>query len=210
MFAINLIKTQVCKHTCVVFSLRLKNIRNMIPAKGKLLIAEPYTGDPNFERTVTLLCEHNEQGTFGLTLNQPTQLTLTEVFEEEIYVSLPVYLGGPVQQNTLHFIHRLGNLVEDTIQIAENLYWSGDFEQVKSLLNIGSITEKDILFFIGYAGWSEGQLAAEMELNTWIVADADPDFIFTTPPAEFWRGILLRMGGKHKATANYPKDPRLN
>jgi putative transcriptional regulator len=182
----------------------------MIPAKGKLLVAEPYLGDPNFERSVTLLCEHNQHGSFGLTLNQTTNLTLSDVFDGEIYANIPVYLGGPVQQNTLHFIHRLGNLVEDTIEIAENLYWSGDFEQVKSMLNIGTITEKDIRFFIGYAGWSEGQLISEIETNAWILTDADSEFIFSTAASDFWRGILRKMGGKHKMLSNYPIDPRLN
>ncbi|MBC8110948.1 MAG: YqgE/AlgH family protein [Verrucomicrobia bacterium] len=179
-------------------------------ASGKLLIAEPFLGDPNFERSVILICQHDEQGSFGLTLNQTTNLYLKDVLKDEIYAHIPIYQGGPVEKNTLHFIHNLGNLVEDTIQIAEDLYWSGDFEQVKTLLNIGKITEEDIRFFVGYAGWSAGQLAGELTQNAWIVTDAEADFIFNTPAEQCWRAILKKMDGKYKAIANYPKDPRLN
>lgn len=76
-------------------------------ASGCLLIAEPFMGDTNFERSVVLVCEHNTQGTFGLVLNQPTDLTLSDVVED-ITPDLPLFVGGPVQQNTLHFIHQIG------------------------------------------------------------------------------------------------------
>jgi putative transcriptional regulator len=179
-------------------------------ASGKLLIAEPFLGDPNFERSVVLLCQHNEQGSFGLTLNQSTPVRLKDVLKDEIYTQIPIYQGGPVEINTLHFIHNQGNLIEDTLEIAEGLYWSGDFEQVKTLLNLGKITEEDIRFFLGYAGWRAGQLAAELTQNAWMVTDAEADFIFNTPSEQFWRAILKKMDGKYKAIANYPTDPRLN
>lgn len=180
------------------------------PAKGKLLIAEPFLGDPNFERSVVLLCEHNENGSFGFVLNQTTQLTLKDVIDDEVYAEVPLHVGGPVEQNTLHFIHRLGALVEESIQVADNLYWSGDFEQLKSMLNTGTAAIQDVRFFIGYSGWGDGQLERELKQEAWIVTDADSDFIFNTPTDQFWRGVLRRMDGKYKSIANYPTDPRLN
>jgi putative transcriptional regulator len=185
-------------------------MNNQFPAKGKVLIAEPFLGDPNFERSVVLLCEHNESGSFGFVLNQTTQLTIKDVIEEEIYVPVPLQVGGPVEHNTLHFIHRLGSLVEDTLTVTDGLYWGGDFEQIKSLLNMGKITQQDVRFFIGYSGWGSGQLDNELKQNAWIVTDADANFIFTTPTDQLWRGILRRMDGKYKSIANYPTDPRLN
>ena len=180
------------------------------PAKGKLLIAEPFMGDPNFERSVVLLCENNEKGSFGLVLNQTSELTLKDVVDGDFYADVPLGIGGPVEQNTLHFIHRLGGMIEESTRIADGLYWSGDFDQVKSLLNMGKITPTDIRFFVGYSGWGGGQLVAELAQNAWIVSQADPDFIFGTPPGQLWRGILRRMEGKYRALANYPTDPRLN
>ncbi len=178
--------------------------------KGKLLIAEPFLGDPNFERSVVLLCEHNENGSFGFVLNQTTELTLKDVLEEEFYTDIPLQIGGPVEHNTLHFIHCLGTMVEDTVPIAEGLYWGGNFEQVKSMLTMGKITPQDVRFFVGYSGWGDGQLDNELKQNAWIIAEADASFIFNTPANQFWRGILRRMDGKYKSIANYPTDPRLN
>jgi len=181
----------------------------MSAGKGKLLIAEPFLGDPNFERSVVLLCEHNEQGSFGLVLNQRTNLHLDDVVEN-IYGELPLYLGGPVEQNTLHFIHRLGSQIDKSVHIGNGIYWSGDFENIKTLINIGKIAESDIRLFVGYSGWSAGQLEEEMKRNSWIITETDAHFIFDTPTDQFWRAVLKQMGGEYKVLSNYPTDPRLN
>lgn len=178
--------------------------------KGDILIAKPFLGDPNFERTVILLCEHNEQGSFGFVLNQKIETTLNDLTEGRFYTDTDVYVGGPVQQNTLHFIHRLGNLIENSVEIIEGLYWGGNFEQTQSLLNTGVIQEKDIRFFLGYSGWGEEQLMNEFEQDSWIVTESEANFIFDTKAEDFWRMILKNMGGKYKQFANYPIDPRLN
>ena len=176
---------------------------------GSLLIAEPFLSDTNFERSVVLICEHSEEGTFGLVLNQATNLTLSDVLDDT-YAELPLFTGGPVQQNTLHFVHRRPDLIDDSVEVMDGLYWSGDFEQVKQAVNLGTLKNEDIRFFIGYSGWSEGQLASELEAKSWIVARTDTAFLFDTPADQFWRGILKRMGGEFKAIAHYPVDPRLN
>lgn len=179
------------------------------PTKGSLLIAEPFLGDANFERTVVFLCEHNERGTFGLVLNQSTNLCLNDVLTTPVATNLPLYVGGPVEQNTLHFIHRLP-FVEEAIEVSTGLYWSGDYEQIVSLLNIGKITEQDIRFFIGYSGWSAGQLNDELRHNSWVVTNSDADLIFDIPSDQLWRGVLRRMGGEYRVKSHYPTDPRLN
>lgn len=179
--------------------------------KGNLLIAEPFLGDPNFERSVILLCEHDEHSSLGFILNQTTELRFQDVMEdEETYTDMPLYIGGPVEQNTLHFIHRLNHLVEDSIEILDGLHWGGNYEQVKTLINIGKIQESDIRFFLGYSGWTGGQLAKELADNAWVVSQIDSKFIFDTAPKNLWRSVLRRMGGKHKIMSNYPIDPRLN
>lgn len=176
---------------------------------GDLLIAEPFMGDQNFERSVVLVCEHNQMGTFGLVLNQSTDIHLSDVIEE-VHTDLPLFVGGPVQQNTLHFIHRRPDLIDGSIRVETGLYWSGDFEQIKQAVNLGTLTERDARFFIGYSGWSEGQLDAELQQKAWIISHINADFLFDTPTNEFWRGVLKRMGGEYKSIAHYPVDPRLN
>lgn len=179
-------------------------------SKGSLLIAKPFLGDPNFERGVILLCAFNEQGSFGFVLNQVTELYLGDVLEETIYQDIPLYLGGPVEKNTLHFIHRRPDLIAGGEKVMDGMYWGGDFEQVKTLLNINTLTMDDIRFFIGYSGWSAGQLENELSEDSWIVTTTTPDFLFTTTPASFWREVLKNMGGEYRSIANYPIDPRLN
>ncbi len=179
-------------------------------SKGSLLIAKPFLGDPNFERGVILLCAHNEQGTFGFVMNQVTELLLGDVMEETIYQDVPLHLGGPVEKNTLHFIHRRPDLVTGGEEIMSGVFWGGDFNQVKTLLNINTLKLDDIRFFIGYSGWSGGQLQDEIEEDSWIITDISADFLFTTPPGNFWREALRNMGGEYRSIAHYPTDPRLN
>jgi putative transcriptional regulator len=192
-----------------LLSLQMPFLMNKKPCAGKILIAEPFLGDQNFERSVVLLCEHKPSGAFGLILNQATQSVLSDLIHD-IYTEFPVYIGGPVEQNTLHYIHRLGELIEESVDLGNGLWWSGDFEQVKSLINIGKIEKEDIRFFLGYSGWGAGQIENELDQNTWIVSDIMADQVFESGDSQFWRTALRRMGGDFKVLANYPIDPRLN
>jgi putative transcriptional regulator len=180
------------------------------PKNGSILIAKPFLGDPNFERTVVLICEYQEHGTFGLVLNQTTNLHLSDVLDDIYAGDIPLFIGGPVEQNTLHFVHRAGAIIPESVQLQEDLYWGGDFEVVKSLLNTGQLPAQDIRFFLGYSGWSPGQLDAEIEQDTWIVTECATPLLFDTPPGELWRTILRNMGGEYRIIANYPIDPRIN
>ncbi|MCA0366105.1 MAG: YqgE/AlgH family protein [Bacteroidetes bacterium] len=176
---------------------------------GKIIIAEPFLGDPNFERAVVLICEHNDAGSFGLVLNQPIKQKLADVIAE-IYADFPLGIGGPVEQNTLHFVHTSGSLIDEAINISDNLYWSGDFETAKSLLNTGILKPDSIKFFLGYSGWGPGQLEAELAENAWMVSEISSEKIFENKSGTFWREVLRDMGGNFKVMANYPIDPRLN
>ncbi|PWJ59976.1 putative transcriptional regulator [Dyadobacter jejuensis] len=178
--------------------------------KGSILIAQPYLGDPNFERGAVLICEYAVEGCFGFVLNQPTNLLLSDVLEESIYQEVPLYLGGPVEKNTLHYIHRRPDLIDEGVEIMDGLYWGGDFDRVKTLININTLTPEDIRFFIGYSGWGTGQIEDEMEAQTWIVTKVTADFLFNTPADQFWRAVLREMGGEYRSMSHYPIDPRLN
>ena len=184
----------------------MKNISN-----GSLLISEPFLGDPNFERSVVLICEHETtNGSFGLVLNQTSHLQLADVLEENIYPDVPLFVGGPVQHNTLHYLHRRPDVIDGGIEVMKGVVWGGNFQQVKELLNNGVLSPNDIRCFIGYSGWSSEQLEKEMKKDSWIVAKTTADVIFDTPTENFWRSILKDMGGDFKVMSNYPIDPRLN
>lgn len=178
--------------------------------KGTFLIAEPFLNDPNFERSVIFLCEHSDSGSLGFVVNHETNLFLGDVLEEEVKEDIPLFLGGPVEKNTLHFLHRRPDLIRESVNVGNGIYWGGDFDQAKRLLNAFALKPEDIRFFVGYSGWSEGQLNEEMEQKTWITTDSDASFLFDTPSKNFWREVLKRMGGKYRSIAHYPIDPSLN
>lgn len=185
--------------------------KNAVPEKGDLLISEPFLPDPNFQRTVVLLCEHGEDGSFGFVLNKPSLLKGSDVLDEAAFFEDVLYLGGPVQQNTLHFIHRQIPGLDGGATIGDGLQWGGDFEQLLLMMEAGKLNSGDLKFFLGYSGWSEGQLEEELEQNTWIIyKSATAEDIFDTQPDVLWRECLKKMGGKYKILSNYPTDPRLN
>jgi putative transcriptional regulator len=179
--------------------------------RGDLLISEPFLPDPNFSRTVVLMCEHGEAGSFGFVLNKPSLIKGCDVLEDAESFDATLYVGGPVQQDTLHFIHRKTELIEGGEEISKGLQWGGNFEQLMQHVKSGVLDFDDFKFFIGYSGWEEGQLDEELQQNTWIVyKGATPEDIFDTDPDVLWKEILQKMGGKYKVISNYPTDPRLN
>lgn len=181
------------------------------PQKGDLLISEPFLNDPNFVRTVVLLCEHNEEGSFGFVLNKPSQITIHELIEEVEDRDDTVFVGGPVQQNTLQFIHRNNDLIEGGMEVSHGLYWGGNFEQMLTILDGNLIGKNEIKFFVGYSGWAAGQLKGELELNSWIIfRNVGVEKIFDTNVESLWKEVLKTMGGKYKIISNFPVDPRLN
>ena len=179
------------------------------PEKGRLLISEPFLPDPNFERTVVLLCEHNQDGSFGFVLNKPSIAKVNEVIQD-LSVEREAFIGGPVQQDTLHYLHRISDLKE-ALPITESIFWGGDFDELQSGLDIHTISQNDVRFFLGYSGWGAGQLEAEIAEDSWIVCDYISDqLLFDTPPELMWRQALSNMGGRFSVYSNYPIDPNLN
>ncbi|MFC2126615.1 YqgE/AlgH family protein [Bacteroidota bacterium] len=184
---------------------------NRKPRKGDLLISEPFLPDPNFERSVVLLCEHNEDGSFGFILNKPSILKVDEAINDIEDFPEVLYVGGPVQQNTLHFIHRTDSVLEGSQEVNEEIEWGGNYEQLFMLINTKTINTVDYKFFLGYSGWAPGQLETELEEKSWIVAyDATAKNVFEMEPDDLWRDVLKDMGGKFKIFSNYPVDPRQN
>lgn len=178
--------------------------------RGKLLLSEPYLGDPNFERTVILITEENESGSVGFVLNKPSEITLDAVLSEINDFPENLFIGGPVAQDSLHFIYTGEVHVENSIEIMPDVFWGGSYEHLLELINLKLIIPENFRFFIGYSGWGEGQLEMELEQNAWIISDATKEDIFSLTPESMWRLILSKMGGKYKMFSNFPVDPRFN
>ncbi len=179
-------------------------------APGVLLIADPFLKDPNFMRTVVLVTEYKEDGAVGFVLNRQYENTLDELLPEVEGHQLPVYYGGPVQMNTIHFLHAYGDEIPGGVEVSSGVYWGGDFEAVVSLINSGQIDRDKIRFFIGYSGWSTGQLEEEIEEKTWLKAEATHELVFHSQAQEIWKDSLKHLGGEYEMMINFPIDPQLN
>ncbi|MBL7778949.1 MAG: YqgE/AlgH family protein [Chitinophagales bacterium] len=178
---------------------------------GTLLLAEPFMFDENFRRTVVLVCSyHEEEGVVGLILNKPINLRLNDVVEGFPPFKSKIYLGGPVGTDTLQFIHSLGDEIEGTVKLNEHLYWGGNFEQMRSLMNAGKVKEGDVRFYLGYSGWSYGQLQDELKDNSWIISRATYQHIFQSDINTLWKSVMQGMGGVYQTMAGYPENPTLN
>jgi len=180
------------------------------PSKGTLLIAEPFLQDPNFKRTVILLCEHQETGSFGFVLNRDYEQTLEDLIPELSGMNHSVFYGGPVQKDTLHFLHQYPALIPGGLEVADGIYWGGDFEMAIQFLRDEKINRENIRFFVGYSGWTGGQLEEELKVNSWLITPAIRKLVFHRKMEEVWKDSIKNMGGDYEIMINFPVDPSLN
>lgn len=180
------------------------------PEKGKFLISEPFMEDNFFKRSVVFLCEHNDDGTFGFVLNNILSVGIGELLDELEGCEFDVGFGGPVNSTNLYYLHTAGDRIQDSMEVLDGIYTGGDFDQIKTLIKTGLINEEEIRFFLGYSGWSSGQLDDEIKENSWIVADFNSKEIIKNVDKSLWKSLLDQMGGKFKMIANFPEDPSMN
>jgi len=181
------------------------------PETGRLLISEPFMLDPNFKRSVIILTEYGDEGAMGFVLNHESEYRLGDLIPDIQYSELPVYVGGPVGNDTLHFIHRVPEKIEGGIEIADGIYWGGDFEAVKELASSYQLMTDEVRFFAGYSGWTPGQLDAEIGDDAWIVTDKySIDILFKHDEQNLWRDVVKGLGQRYAHIANFPENPELN
>lgn len=181
------------------------------PAKGVLLVAEPsIIGDVSFNRSVVLLAEYNETGSVGFILNKPLEYKLKD-FLPEVNSDLRVYNGGPVEQDNLYFIHKIPDLIPDSVEISNGVYWGGDFNAITELLQNNIIKKDQIRFFLGYSGWDSEQLEQELEMNSWIVtSNKYKNDIISKSNNDFWKEKMIEFGGEYLIWSNAPEHPNYN
>ena len=182
------------------------------PEDGILLVADPFLKDPNFMRSVVLLCRHNiNEGSFGFSLNRELDQTLDEFLPGFENFPYKVFLGGPVQVDTIHYLHKYPDLIAGSREVIDGIYWGGDFDAVKDLINNYQLSSNEIKFFTGYSGWTSGQLDAELQEDTWIVADKfNTDMIFADAEHNLWKEVVISLGQRYAHIANFPENPTLN
>ena len=180
------------------------------PAGGRILISQPSLHDRFFGRSVVMLAEHGDEGSFGFIVNKPANIRLSKVTTAFGPFDADLYLGGPVHVNNLFYVHSKGELIKDSLKITEGVYWGGDLNEIRELISSGKLTDKDIRFYAGYSGWEPKQLDREMEENSWIVLDGKNRYVFGARPSGLWKNIVLTLGEDYAPWINYPSDPTMN
>jgi putative transcriptional regulator len=163
------------------------------------LIAMPGMADPSFARTVTYLCQHNEEGALGIIVNRPSELTLSDIMEqmeidvrEQAIGQIPVYFGGPVQPERGFILHEPAGDWSSTLKVSDSISLTTS-RDILEAIGQGEGPRK-ILVALGYAGWGKGQLEREIAENSWLNAPANQSIIFNQPAAGRWKAAAELMG----------------
>ena len=176
--------------------------------KGQLLVASVRLIDPNFQRTVVLLCEHDDSSSYGLVLNRRIDVP-SDLHDRLPFLTDNLFLGGPVQPEILQVVHPYEQ-VSGAREVIEGVWVGGNFEELQAGCQAGVLDPQACRFFLGYSGWSAGQLQEEFDGDSWLLVPATPALIFDVSPENIWREAIRARGRSEPLLANYPDDPRWN
>jgi putative transcriptional regulator len=191
---------------------KIINIRtnDLKPDRGTILISEPLLADNYFKRSVVLLAGHEKEGSFGVIMNKPLDNKFNEIVADFPDFDGQLFLGGPVHNSSLFFIHTMGDLIGDSLEIMDGLYWGGDLQAVKELLLLKKLSPEQIRFYIGYSGWASRQLDDELKRNSWLVSRLPAPILMNTSPLSLWELALQDLGSEYSYWSNFPVDPQMN
>ena len=164
--------------------------------KGQFLVASPWLGDPNFHGGIVYICDHDTEGTFGLVINRPLDVSLGEILEQldmdGEHLEQPVYGGGPVQQERGFVLHPSTQGWQSTVAVSDRVQITTSRDILQA---IGSESgPKHYLVALGYSGWEVGQLEEELAGNAWLTCPASDAILFDTPWQDRYRAVLAQMG----------------
>jgi putative transcriptional regulator len=179
------------------------------PEKGRILLSEPFLNDSFFKRSVILLAENTVEGSMGFILNKPVGYSIHELITDFPEFDSPVYFGGPVESNSLFFVHTIPQLIDSGFEIGGGIHYGGNFGKLKQLVSAGVVKPQDIRFFAGYSGWDAGQLDFEMNEESWLVFER-PTQLLDMKPESLWGDLLKKSNSEMAIWSNYPEDPNLN
>jgi len=181
-----------------------------IPGKGKILISEPFLPDTFFNRSIVFLTDHSSEGSVGFILNKKLDIKVCDAIAGFEVWEDTLNMGGPVAPDTLHYLHTLGDKIPKSVHIDKNIYWGGDIDTIKTLITFNKIKESEIRFFLGYSGWSAGQLEKELKENSWVIARIRPDIVMGNRGNDTWKKVLRSFNNKYRIWADFPESPEMN
>lgn len=166
--------------------------------------------DQNFKRAAVLLVDHGDDGSIGFILNREVDMRVDTIIEDFPEFDAPVYFGGPVGTDSIHYLHAKGDLLEGSDEVSPGVFWGGDYEQLKFLISSGLIQAQDIRFFVGYSGWSEHQLEEELKMGNWVTADMDANYLFKSKPDTLWTQVMDNKGNTFSVISEMEDGPNYN
>jgi putative transcriptional regulator len=119
-------------------------------------------------------------------------------------------MGGPVAPDTLHYLHSLGDIIPKSVRVEGNIFWGGDIESIRELIKSGKIDNSQIRFFLGYSGWSAGQLERELKENSWVIAKVNSSIVLNNRNDDIWKKVLRSFKNKYRMWADFPDSPEMN
>lgn len=180
---------------------------------GTFLVATPPLRDPNFVRTVVLMCEHGDGGSWGLVINRKTDLTFGDLLDDLPFPAAAedrVFWGGPVETSRMQTLHALRSGTEHEIAVCPGVHLGLDADTFRRVAGTALLPGEALQSYVGHAGWGPGQLEAELSLGSWITCTADASFVFETDPRDTWERVLISLGPRYAQLASIPLDPRSN
>ena len=186
---------------------------DIVPERGSLLISAPMMDEAFFCRSVVMILDIDRgRGHLGLVMNKPTHLTLKNLMPEwEKGGDVPVFCGGPVDNQRLFMLHTLGDLFDGASEVIPGIYVGGNIENIVDYIDSGGEIEGKMRFFLGYSGWSKDQLEMEKENHSWAI-DLHPDAsgLLRGEGNSYWRREVKRLGEKYRSWLMVPQDPSYN
>jgi len=146
----------------------------------------------------------------GFVMNKPLNMQVDSLIEDFPEFEAEVFFGGPVATDTIHYIHNVGDLLDDSQPVTNGVFWGGDFEKLKFLITSELIAPSNIRFFVGYSGWSNGQLENEIEMGSWVTADMDTNYLFRSEPDDLWQKVMQNKGDRYSVISQVPDEANWN
>lgn len=180
--------------------------------RGSILVSTPLSkfNNPLYENSIILITNHGENGSIGFVLNKPTDINIADATEDFNEFDSKIYAGGILKLQDLYYIHTIGTELDGSEKIMGDLFFGGDFYQLKAMIADGFVKTQEIRFYAGYTCWGPNQLKKEIENKNWITTKLNKDLILSERPKILWQNIIKKMGPKDVIENNYLKDCGLN
>jgi putative transcriptional regulator len=160
--------------------------------------------------TIVYLADHTAEGSVGFILNKKLEIRVSDAISGFNKWTEFLSMGGPVAPDTLHYLHNQGDMIPKSVWVDDNIFWGGDIDFIRSMIEAGKISKSQIRFFLGYSGWSAGQLEKELKENSWVIAKIKTDMVLNNQVGNTWKKVLRSLNNKYRMWADFPESPDMN